>query len=122
MKDVIPQPAVNEPNKFYYTFGEFDNGVSEVSEIIGQNDKIENEKLNTDLQSRVKSNPNVTNLPFIPTIRNVMGVILAQVDAFYRLMDDVHVQAWGQRNNPSRIRSIISNGTPSQEGKNSVVS
>lgn len=120
LKDVIPQPAVNEPNKFYYTFGEFDNGVSEVSEIIGQNDKIENEKLNTDLQSRVKSNPNVTNLPFIPTIRNVMGVILAQVDAFYRLMDDVHVQAWGQRNNPSRIRSIISNGTPSQEGKNSV--
>ena len=81
-----------------------------------------NEKLNTEFQNRVKTNGNTSNLTFRPTIRNVIGVIMASVDAFYRLMDDVHNNAWNQRNNPKRIQSIIQKGSPSQEGKNSVES
>lgn len=46
-------------------------------------------------------------LGFNPTIRNVMAVIVAQVDAFLRLMDDVHSKAWDKRQDPLRLTSIL---------------
>ena len=49
-------------------------------------------------------------LGFNPTIRNVMAVVMAQVDAFLRLMDDVHTKAWDVRKDPKRLSSIL--GSP----------
>ena len=46
-------------------------------------------------------------LGFNPTIRNVMAVVMAQVDAFLRLMDDVHTKAWDVRKDPKRLSSIL---------------
>jgi hypothetical protein len=46
-------------------------------------------------------------LGFNPTIRNVMAVIIAQVDAFLRLMDEVHSKAWDKRQDPLRLTSIL---------------
>lgn len=110
----------NEPNPYYYTFNIFDEGVINVTSVVNQKNQEETEKLSQELQNRVKSNTNVTNLPFRPTIRNVMGVIIASVDAFYKLLDDIHDQAWFQRDNPDRLRSIIGTNAPSQEGKDAV--
>jgi hypothetical protein len=45
-------------------------------------------------------------LGFKPTLRNIMAMIFASVEAFYRLMDDVHSQAWAQRLNPIRKRAV----------------
>jgi hypothetical protein len=42
---------------------------------------------------------------------------MASVDAFYQLMDDVHTNAWNQRDNTARLKSILTTN-PSQEGKN----
>ena len=54
-------------------------------------------------------------LGFQPTIRNVFAVLFAGLDSFYRLMEDVHLDAWSQRKNPVRLHSILSpqksNGT-----------
>jgi hypothetical protein len=69
------------------------------------------------LQSKAKNNGNVQDLSFRPTVRNIIGTIMASVDAFYRLMDDVHKTAWNQRTNKTRLKSILSTNTPSQEGK-----
>jgi len=111
--------SVSTPNPYYYTFDLFSNDYINLVSVIEQNNQKENERLNGILQDRVKKNGNVNNLPFRPTIRNVVGVIIASVDAFYRLMDEIHEKAWNERDNPDRIRSIISNDTPSPEGKNS---
>ena len=46
-------------------------------------------------------------LGFKPTIRNIFAVILASVEAFYRLMDDVHKAAYEKRNHPTRLSAII---------------
>lgn len=46
-------------------------------------------------------------LGFNPTIRNVMAVIMAQVDAFLRLMDEVHSKAWDKRKDPKRLSTIL---------------
>lgn len=48
-------------------------------------------------------------LGFKPTLRNIMGMIFASVEAFYLLMDDVHRQAWSQRLNPIRKRAVFDN-------------
>jgi hypothetical protein len=47
------------------------------------------------------------NLGFKPTINNMVGIILANAEAFLRLMDDVHKSAWNKRDDPTRRRVIL---------------
>ena len=44
---------------------------------------------------------------FVPNIRNVLAVIFASGEAFIRLMDDTHREAWNQRNHPDRKGAIF---------------
>jgi len=53
-----------------------------------------------------------TGLGFKPTIRNVMAIIFASVEAFYRLMDQVHTDAWNKRDNQIRKRAIFTDDNP----------
>ena len=69
------------------------------------------EKLSKSLANKVQSSD--IGLGFMPTINNVLAVICAGADAFYKLMDDVHKDAWEVRNNPVRLKSIIS---PEKQG------
>jgi len=48
-------------------------------------------------------------LGYEPTIRNMVGIIVANAEAFLRLLDDVHVNSWYQRDNPIKKRAIIDN-------------
>lgn len=111
--------SITQNNFYYYTADKINKQLNETNGIVNQKGDEENEKLKQKLQESVKNNTNTTNLTFRPTIRNVIGTIMASVDAFYRLLSDVHYNAWNQRQNPYRLRSIITD-TPSQEGKNSV--
>ena len=47
------------------------------------------------------------NLGFKPTIRNMVGILLASAEAFLRLMDEVHKSAWNKRDDPTRRRAIL---------------
>jgi hypothetical protein len=104
----------------YYLFKTFSDNISNLTVTVEQKKLEESEALNKKLQDNLKVIGTSNSLAFRPTIRNVIGVIVASVDAFYRLMDDVHQQAWNQRDNKARINSIIKTNAPSQEGKNSV--
>ena len=73
--------------------------------------EIEN-ALSDALASIVQSKNN--GIGFVPTIRNVLAVIMAGTEGFLRLLDDVHTTAWDQRKNPTRIKAIL-NGTPTKE-------
>ena len=46
-------------------------------------------------------------LGFNPTINNVLAVICANAEAFYRLMDETHTNAWNERTNPVRLSAIL---------------
>jgi len=61
-------------------------------------------------------------LGFAPTVRNIIGIIMASAEAFIRLMDEVHVKAWDVKYDPVRKRAIQENVTsaPSTETKNNV--
>lgn len=60
-------------------------------------------------------------LGFNPTMNNVLAVICANAEAFYRLMDNTHTDAWEVRTDPVRLSAII---PPEKsfgvEGKNSL--
>lgn len=47
-------------------------------------------------------------LGFSPTIRNVMAIIFASVEGYYRLLEKVHTDAWNQRTNPIRKKAVYS--------------
>lgn len=112
---------LTQNNFYYYTFDRFDGDIKNINGTILQKGQEENERLNRQLNDNVKKRSNVRNLTFRPTVRNVTGVIMASVDAFYRLLNDVHKNAWDQRQNPYRLKSILRN-VPSQEGVNLVES
>ena len=70
--------------------------------------EIEKE-LSEELKNILVNNPN-GGLGFEPTMRNVFAVLFAGLDAFYRMMEDVHTNAWKQRKNPIRLRTILPSG------------
>ena len=50
-----------------------------------------------------------TGIGFKPTVRNLIAVIMASTEAFIRLMDDVHTNAWNVKYDPVRKRAILDN-------------
>ena len=106
-------------NLYYYTLDKEIETIKNINGQIVQKYKEESERLNQVLKDKVRTNGNVQDLQFRPTVRNVVGSIMASVDAFYQLMDDVHTNAWNQRNNTARLKSILTTN-PSQEGKNTI--
>jgi len=110
---------VEESNlkKTYFQFGEIlDSDSLFNSSFLGKLNKLQDkfqtkkekveEKLSEALAKKIQS-PDV-GLGFKPTIKNVMAVICASADAFLRLMDQVHDDAWEQRENPIRLKSVMS--------------
>jgi len=67
------------------------------------------QELTDALQKLLQSSDN--GIGFSPTIRNVLAVIFANGEAFIRLMDDTHREAWNQRNNPVRKAAIFNKQT-----------
>lgn len=62
-------------------------------------------QLSESLAKKIESSD--IGLGFKPTINNVLAVICANSDAFYKLMDDVHTNAWEVRNDPVRLQAVI---------------
>ena len=87
-------------------------------DLSGQKEKIVL-ALNEFLSKKIEGND---GLGFKPTMRNIMAMIFASVEAFYRLMDDVHSQAWSQRLNPIRKNAVFDNtkSSVSTDSKNLV--
>jgi len=67
------------------------------------------QELTDALQKLLQSSDN--GIGFSPTIRNVLAVVFANGEAFIRLMDDTHREAWNQRNNPVRKAAIFNKQT-----------
>ena len=63
-----------------------------------------------------------TGLGFKPTVRNLIAVVMASAEAFIRLLDEVHTNAWNVKYDPVRKRAIMDNpsSAPSTETKQDV--
>lgn len=63
-----------------------------------------------------------TGIGFKPTIRNIVAVIMASAEAFIRLMDDVHTEAWNLKydNIRKNVFSNISSSAPNSDTFNDI--
>ena len=114
--DFETQEIITDDQIVYFGFGikyqnakfaknSFLDKISELEKRFGVlEEKIERE-LSDALMEKIESSE--TGLGFKPTIRNVMAVIMASADAFYRLMDDVHTEAWKLKSDPVRASVIL---------------
>jgi len=96
---------------YNFVFDGSPNGIPSFNKIIDEtysNVSKQKEKLilalNAFLEKKIEG-PN--GLGFRPTMRNIMGMIFASVEAFYLMMDDTHRDAWNQRLNPIRKRAVF---------------
>jgi len=114
--DFQTQEIVTDEQIIYFGFGtKYNNAkfsvnsflekISDLEERFGVlEEKIENQ-LSDALMEKIESSEN--GLGFKPTIRNILAVIMASADAFYRLMDDVHTEAWKLKSDPVRASAIL---------------
>lgn len=79
--------------------------LGKIEEQFNQKRKYIEDRLAEELAVKIKSTD--VGLGFNPTIKNIVAIICANSDAFMRLMDDVHKEAWEQRDNPVRLTAII---------------
>ena len=103
-KEIIP-----DTNTMYFKFGtrfqsskfvkdSFLNTLADLESRFGKLEEKIERQLSDALLEKIESSE--TGLGFKPTIRNIMAVIMASVDGFYSLMDDVHTNSWALRADP----------------------
>ena len=113
-KKVLQNGAFVNDNPDYFVFGDqlVNNGIYVKNSYLFKLDQME-KTLNTNEEVVEKelggllADAATANLGFVPTIRNVFAVIMAGADAFYRLMEDVHQDAWNVRDDTARLMSVI---------------
>ena len=105
---VIERDGKQQPIYVYHVFEgnkRFVDKLDKLSkELKEKRQQIETE-LTDALSKRLQSKAN--GIGFIPNIRNVLAVIFANGEAFLRMMDDVHTNAWDQRDNKYRKEIIF---------------
>jgi hypothetical protein len=114
--DLIKNEFVDDSNYMYF-YGDknlndgtyIPNSFLNVIEDALKQLDVKEEQIDDDL-SKVLADRVVNGdggLGFTPTIRNVFAILFAGVDAFYRLMEDTHQQAWNVRTDKTRLLSVI---------------
>ena len=84
------------------------------SNLISQMEAQANQKL-SEAESAItaefalKIQDSATGIGFKPTVRNVCAVIMASTEAFIRLLDEVHTNAWNVKYDPVRKNAILEN-------------
>jgi len=71
-----------------------------------QTKKEEIEKETTEKLAKALEDKN--GLGFKPTVKNIVAVFMASSEAFLRLMNEVHIKAFNQRNNETKLK-VVSN-------------
>lgn len=115
---VLENGEIKDEKQPYFVFGDStDDGSFVRGSFLGLLDEMERQflkaeqdietRLSRALAEKIRKPVSEGGLGFNPTIRNVMGIICANADAFLRLMDDTHTKAYELRTDPVRLTSII---------------
>ena len=118
----VPIPEKIIPPSFFVFDGEerFDKTISRMEAEANKKLSEYETTLTADLAKKIESS--ATGIGFKPTVRNITAVIMASAEAFIRLMDDVHTNAWNVKYDPIRKQAILDNpsSAPSTETKDKV--
>jgi hypothetical protein len=102
----ITKKTGSEEKKFqFYVFdgkNSFDDFINQMGKDVKTVKENIQEELTEALTNLLQKKDN--GIGFVPNIRNVLAVIFANGEAFLRLMDDVHVQAWNLNDTQIKAR------------------
>lgn len=112
-------PIINNSKLYFF------DGKGSFNEII-QNAAKNVSTLRTEIEQKITESLGEqlarkdSGIGFKPTIRNMLAPFFAQGEAFLRLMDDVHTNAWSVRENQYRKAAVFAGSTtaPSVDVKN----
>jgi hypothetical protein len=114
---------IDERPKFFIFEGpaRFDKLIASIDSQATKKLQEYQSKISAELLKKLEDR--TKGLGFRPTVRNMMAVILASTEAFIRLMDDVHTNAWSLKDDPVRKSAILNNvsSAPSSETVDQVV-
>jgi hypothetical protein len=102
---ILPPRPIEIP--FFYVFdgeGYFNNEIARYNKILSRLNQNIEEQLTEQINELLKSNEGIG---FNPTIRNILGIIFASADAFLRLMDEVHTNAFNVRDDQRKKQSVL---------------
>jgi hypothetical protein len=116
--------SYTENKEKYFIFegsGRFDSTISSLETQANKKLSEYESKITADLLKKIEDKD--TGLGFKPTVRNMIAVIMASAEAFIRLLDDVHTNAWNVKYDPVRKSAILDNpsSAPSSETRDNVV-
>jgi hypothetical protein len=96
----------NYPGLIFFTGP---NSFEEIIKKADENFLVEKQKVENKLTQEISDQFADKNngLGFQPTIRNVLAVFFAQGEAFLRLLDDIHTNAWNLREDENRKKAIL---------------
>ena len=105
----LPLPKNVEPQKFLIFEGEkkYDKNIANMETQANAKLSEVESILSADLARKIEDK--ATGLGFKPTVRNIIAVIMASTEAFIRLLDDVHTNAWNVKYDPIRKSAILDN-------------
>ena len=105
-----------EPIKVdFFIFESTDRFDKEITRLESEANKILSEyeaAISADLANRLQDKS--TGIGFKPTVRNLVGIIMASAEGFIRLMDEVHTNAWNVKYDPIRKNAILNNPSSAQ--------
>ena len=87
--------------------GRFDSQINQLE--TQANKKLSDYETLISAQLLRKIEDTATGIGFKPTVRNMIAVVMASAEAFIRLLDDVHTNAWNVKYDPIRKRAIMDN-------------
>jgi len=96
----------SEEKKFQFYIFEGDGRFEDFINKMGKDVKTVKENIQEELTEALTNllQKKDNGIGFVPNIRNVLAVIFANGEAFLRLMDDVHVQAWNLNDTQIKAR------------------
>jgi len=108
---------IDERPKFFIFEGDgrFDKTIASIDSQATKKLQEYESKISAQLLKKLEDK--TKGLGFRPTVRNMMAVIMASAEAFVRLLDDVHTNAWSVKDDPIRKSAILNNvsSAPSTE-------
>jgi hypothetical protein len=95
--------------------GRFDNQISLLETDANKKLSEYESLISAELLRKIEDTD--TGLGFKPTVRNMIAVVMASAEAFVRLLDDVHTNAWNVKYDPVRKQAIMDNPSSAQSSE-----
>ena len=87
-----------------FDFSKFISEINRIETFFSKEISKKERELSETLANRIAEKE--TGIGFIPNIKNVIAIIMASTEAFLRLLDNVHENAWNVRQNKDRLEAI----------------